>query len=208
MEKLLEYVRDGDAPHAAGRITELLDGGAKPEAILNQALIPAMDKVGELFQKGEFYLPEMLVAARAMKKGMEILAPRLAAGGVEPVGKVVIGTVRGDMHDIGKNLVCIVLEGAGFEVVDLGIDVSSARFVEAVAEHKPQALALSALLTTTMVNMEEVVKELSQAGLRDKVKIMIGGAPVNKSFCQEIGADFYDDDLTAGKDYAKSLIGG
>ncbi|MBK5092916.1 MAG: corrinoid protein, partial [Actinobacteria bacterium] len=177
-----------------------------PEAIMNEALIPAMDEVGELFQKGEYYLPEMLIASRAMKSGLEVLRPLLAESGTEPVGMIAIGTVKGDMHDIGKNLVGMALEGAGFEVIDLGVDVPPGRFVEVIEEQKPVAIGLSALLTSTMVSMADVVRAIESAGLRGMVKIMIGGAPVTQAFCDEIGADFYGSDSTEGRDYARSLV--
>lgn len=206
MEELKVLVRDGDDAGAVGRVQGLLDEGRAPETIMNEALIPAMDEVGELFQKGEYYLPEMLIAARAMKSGLEVLRPLLVESGAEPAGRIAIGTVKGDMHDIGKNLVGMALEGAGFEVIDLGVDVPPARFVEVTEEHRPVAIGLSALLTSTMVSMGDVVRAIESAGLRDRVKIMIGGAPVTRAFCDEIGADFYGDDPTAGRDYARSLV--
>jgi len=206
VEELKVLVRDGDDAGAVGRVQGLLDEGRAPETIMNEALIPAMDEVGELFQKGEYYLPEMLIAARAMKSGLEVLRPLLVESGAEPAGRIAIGTVKGDMHDIGKNLVGMALEGAGFEVIDLGVDVPPARFVEVTEEHRPVAIGLSALLTSTMVSMGDVVRAIESAGLRDRVKIMIGGAPVTRAFCDEIGADFYGDDPTAGRDYARSLV--
>jgi 5-methyltetrahydrofolate--homocysteine methyltransferase len=206
MEHLKELVKDGDDKGAASRVQLLLDEGKAPEQIMNQALIPAMDVVGDLFQQGEYYLPEMLIAARAMRSGMAVLKPLLVDSGVENVGKLLIGTVKGDMHDIGKNLVAMSLEGAGFEVVDLGVDVSPGRFIESIREHKPLAIGLSALLTSTMVLMRETVDALREAGLRDQVKIMIGGAPVTQEFCDEIGADFFGADSTAGRNYARSLV--
>jgi len=206
VEELKVLVRDGDDAGAVGRVQGLLDEGRAPETIMNEALIPAMDEVGELFQKGEYYLPEMLIAARAMKSGLEVLRPLLVESGAEPAGRIAIGTVKGDMHDIGKNLVGMALEGAGFEVIDLGVDVPPARFVEVTEEHRPVAIGLSALLTCTMVSMGDVVRAIESAGLRDRVKIMIGGAPVTRAFCDEIGADFYGGDPTAGRDYARSLV--
>ena len=206
MEELIGLVRDGDDAGAVGRVKGLLDEGRAPEAIMNEALIPAMDEVGELFQKGEYYLPEMLIAARAMKSGLEVLRPLLVESGAEPAGRIAIGTVKGDMHDIGKNLVGMALEGAGFEVIDLGVDVPPGRFVEAIEEQKPVAIGLSALLTSTMVSMADVVRAIESAGLRDGVKIMIGGAPVTQAFCDEIGADFYGGGSTEGRDYARSLV--
>ncbi len=207
MKKLQELVKTGDQVRSAERVRELLDSGSQPEAILKEALIPAMDEVGDLFQKGEYYLPEMLIAARAMKNGLAVLKPMLAASGVEPAGKVVIGTARGDLHDIGKNLVAMALEGAGFEVIDLGVDVPAGKFADSVKDHKPLALCMSALLTTTMVAMGEAMKAIEESGLREQVRIMIGGAPVTQQFADEIGVDFYGPDPNAGKNYLKTLLG-
>ena len=184
----------------------MLDNGHDPEPILKKALIPAMDEVGDLFQKGEYFLPEMLIAARAMKRGLAVLQPRLTATGVQPEGKVVVGTVKGDLHDIGKNLVAMALEGAGMEVIDLGIDVPADKFVESIREHEPMVIGISALLTTTMVAMGETLKAIEEAGERGKVKIMVGGAPVTQKFADEIGADFYGEDPAAGKSYVKGLL--
>jgi len=173
--------------------------------MMKKAMIPAMDEVGDLFQKGEIYLPEMLMAAKAMKAGMDVLKPRIVRSGIASFGNAVVGTVRGDMHDIGKNLVTMSLEGAGFEVMDLGVDVPPERFVGAIREHQPCVVGLSALLTTTMIGMQDTIDAIEEAGLRDDVKVMIGGAPVTKEFAQEIGADFFGADCTAGKDYAKEV---
>jgi len=203
LEQLREYVKNGKASETVERVNILLQEGQSPEVIMNYALIPAMDMVGELFQQGEYFIPEMLVAARAMQQGVEVLKPLMVGSGIEPAGKVVVGTVKGDLHDIGKNLVVMALEGAGFEVIDLGIDVSTAKFVEAVKEHKPQVLGISALLTTTMGAMKDTVEAIKADGL--DVRIMIGGAPVNQQFCDEIGADFYGFDSTSGKNYAREV---
>ena len=173
---------------------------------MKDAMIPAMDEVGALFQKGEFFVPEMLVAARAMQKGLEMIKPLLVKAGIKPIGKVVMGTVKGDLHDIGKNLVVMALEGAGFEVIDLGIDVSPAKFVDAIKQYKPQVVGMSALLTTTMLSMRDTVEAIKGAGLRGEIKIMIGGAPVRKEFADEIGADFYGPDATSGKNYAREAM--
>jgi 5-methyltetrahydrofolate--homocysteine methyltransferase len=173
---------------------------------MKEAMIPAMDVVGDLFQKGKFYLPEMLMAAKAMKAGMEILKPGMVQAGATSVGTVVIGTVSGDMHDIGKNLLAMSLEGAGFEVVDLGIDVPPEKFVQAVKEHSPQVLGLSALLTTTMIGMKDTIEAVEEAGLRNAVKVMVGGAPVTREYAEEIGADFYGPDSTSGKDFARKSV--
>ena len=173
---------------------------------MKDAMIPAMDEVGALFQKGEFFVPEMLVAARAMQKGLEMIKPLLVKAGIKPIGKVVMGTVKGDLHDIGKNLVVMALEGAGFEVIDLGIDVSPAKFVDAIKQYKPQVVGMSALLTTTMLSMRDTVEAIKGTGLRGEIKIMIGGAPVRKEFADEIGADFYGPDATSGKNYAREAM--
>ena len=206
MEKLRESVVAGKVKETTERVNQLLKEGTAPDAMMNDAMIPAMDVVGDLFQKGEFYLPEMLMAAKAMKAGLEILKPGMVQSGATPAGTVVVGTVRGDMHDIGKNLLSISLEGAGFKVVDLGIDVPPEAFVESVKEHQPQVLGLSALLTTTMIAMREVIEAIQEAGLRDTVKVMIGGAPVTKEYADEIGADFFGPDSTSGKDFARKAV--
>lgn len=204
MEQLKEMVKTGNAPETVKRVQILLDEGKSPEAIMGEALIPAMDLVGDLFQQGEYFLPEMMVAARAMKQGAEVLKPLMTASEIEPIGKVVIGTVKGDLHDIGKNLVIMSLEGAGFKVIDLGIDVEADTFVQAAKEHSPQVLGISALLSTTMVEMKGTVEAVRASGL--DVKIMIGGAPVSQQFCDEIGADFYGYDSVSGRDYARRVI--
>jgi 5-methyltetrahydrofolate--homocysteine methyltransferase len=167
-----------------------------------------MDEVGRRFESGDFFVPEMLIAARAMKTGVALLGPHLVNSGVKPIGKVVIGTVAGDLHDIGKNLVGLMLEGAGFEVVDVGTDVSSERFIEAVRNEKPNLLGLSALLTTTMAGMTDVINRLIENNLRDQVKVLIGGAPVTQTFAQQIGADAYADDAAGASRKAKELVSG
>lgn len=208
MKVLKEMIMNGKAKETVEQVKKLLEGGSDPGALLRDAMIPAMDEVGDLFQKGEYFVPEMLVAARAMQHGLEVLKPRLVDSGIEPLGKVVIGTVKGDLHDIGKNLAVMALEGAGFEIVDLGTDVSPERFVEAIKEHKPQVVGLSALLTTTMLAMKDSIQAIEQAGLRDQVKIMIGGAPIRQEFADEVGADFYAPDSTAGRNYARDVVTG
>jgi 5-methyltetrahydrofolate--homocysteine methyltransferase len=206
MDTLKELVRTGDAEGTVARVQQLLNEGQEAEPILKNGLIPAMDEVGELFQKGEYYLPEMLIAARAMKRGLEVLKPRLVATGVEPAGKVVVGTVKGDLHDIGKNLVAMALEGAGLEVIDLGVDVPPDKFIESIREHEPVAIGISALLTTTMIAMGDTIRAIEESGERGKVKIMVGGAPVTAEFAVEVGADFYGDDPAAGKTYVTGLL--
>ena len=175
--------------------------------ILNEGLIAGMSVVGAKFKNNEIYVPEVLIAARAMKSGMEVLKPLLAEAGVQPIGTVAIGTVKGDLHDIGKNLVSMMLEGAGFKVLDLGIDVAPEKFIAAVKEQHAQIIAMSALLTTTMVNMKSAITAVEHAGLKGKVKTMIGGAPVTQRYCDEISADGYAADAASAVDKAKQLIG-
>jgi len=208
VEPLKQMIKEGKADETEARVRELLDGGVSPEALMKEAMIPAMEEVGDFFQQGKYFLPEMLMAARAMQRGMEVLKPALVSSGAAFPGKVVLGTVRGDIHDIGKNLVGMTLEGAGFEVVDLGTDVSPERFVEAVREHSPQVLGISALLTTTMLAMKDTIDILREAGLRDTVKVMVGGAAVRPEFATEIGADFYGPDSTSARDFARDVVTG
>lgn len=184
---------------------QALDAGVAPATVVGEALIPAMSVVGERFRNGEFFVPEMLMAAKSMKAAMAILKPRMVPGSFASAGRVVIGTVRGDLHDIGKNLVKMMLEGAGFEVVDLGVDVGPEKFVAAVREHKPQLIAMSALLTTTMLAMVETIKAVTAAGLRGQVKILIGGAATTEAFAKEIGADGYGADAHTAAELAKEL---
>lgn len=205
MEQLKALVIDGKSKDVEARVQELLGRGITAEVLMNQALVPAMDVVGSRFQSGEFFLPEMLVAARAMQHGLKVLKPILSKGDSVSAGKAVIGTVKGDLHDIGKNLVIMSLEGAGFEVIDLGTDVASEKFVAAVTEHKPKILGLSALLTTTMLVMKDVLQALKTAGVRDSVKVLVGGAPITQQFATEIGADFYGPDSISAKDYARTV---
>jgi len=186
---------------------EALAAGVDPVAIMKEALISAMNDVGEKFTKGEYFVPEMLVAAKAMKAAMEVLRPKLVAGSFTPAGKVVIGTVRGDLHDIGKNLVKVMLEGAGFEVVDLGVDVPPEKFIDAAKQHNPQLIAMSALLTTTMLAMPDTIKALETSGLRGKVKIIIGGAATTEAFAKEIKADGYGADAAGAVTLARKLVG-
>jgi 5-methyltetrahydrofolate--homocysteine methyltransferase len=165
-----------------------------------------MDEVGRLFKEGDYFVPEVLVAAKAMHASMDIIEPLLVKGGVKKAGKVIAGTIDGDLHDIGKNLVCMMLKGAGFEVVDLGVDVKPEAFVRAVKEEKPEFLLISALLTSTMINMPNVIKALENEGLRDKVKVIIGGAPVSESYAKEIGADGYSEDSTSAVELLRKLV--
>jgi 5-methyltetrahydrofolate--homocysteine methyltransferase len=196
----------GDAEGVRTLTTQALEQGLVPEELLNEALIAAMAEVGDRFEKREFFVPEMLIAARAMKAGVEVLRPRLAAESLGAAGKVIIGTVTGDLHDIGKNLVVMMLEGAGFQVIDLGVDVSADAFVEAINEHSPQLLGMSALLTTTMLSMKSTLEAIESAGLRDRVKVMVGGAPVTQRYADEIGADIYGQDANAAVRKAKEVL--
>lgn len=184
-----------------------VDEGVDVEKILNEGLISGMAVVGEKFKNNEFYVPEVLIAARAMQAGMDVLQPLLERAGVKPIGKVAMGTVKGDLHDIGKNLVSMMLKGAGFQVNDLGIDVPPERFVKAVEEEGAQLVGMSALLTTTMPSMKTVMEALEKASLRSKIKTIIGGAPVTQSYADEIGADGYAPDASRGVDKAKELLG-
>jgi len=195
----------GKRDEVAAKVKAAMSEGVHVGKILNEGLIAGMQVVGAKFKNNEFYVPEVLIAARAMKAGMELLAPKLAAAGVKPLATVVLGTVKGDLHDIGKNLVSMMLQGGGFEVVDLGTDVSAEKFVQAAQEKKAAVVALSALLTTTMPQMANVVKALKEAGLGGKIKTMIGGAPVTQNFCDEIGADGYAPDAASAVDKAKAL---
>ncbi len=205
---LTEAVITGNAPQAKELTQKALDAGVTPGTILQEGLIPGMAEVGRRFEAREFYVPELLIAARAMHAALEILRPLLAESEeVEPLGKVVIGTVRGDLHDIGKNLVTMMLEGSGFEVQDLGIDVAPEKFVDAIKEGEYDILAMSALLTTTMPSMKATIDALTEAGLRDKVKVMIGGAPITQEYADQIGADGYGEDANQAVRVAKQLLG-
>lgn len=205
MDKIYQAVLEGDSEATVQEIIASLENGASAAEILQSGLIAAMDEVGRLFEQGDYYVPEMLVAAMAMKAGVQHLRPMLVASGVEPIGKVVIGTVKGDMHDIGKNLVIMMLEGAGFEILDLGTDVSPQQFVAAL-DDKVNILGLSALLTTTMPKMEETIQAVHQAGWKDKVKIMVGGAPVTAEYAMKIGADGFAADASQAVNLARSIL--
>jgi 5-methyltetrahydrofolate--homocysteine methyltransferase len=206
LESIYEAVLNGDFKSAAAETEAVLGAGASAADILHKACIPAMTEVGRLFEIGEKFVPEMLIAARAMQAALEILRPELVEADVKAVGKVVIGTVAGDLHDIGKNLVGMMMEGAGFDVVDLGTDVSADDFVGAVKEHNPDLIGMSALLTTTMPSMTATVEALTEAGLRDSVKVLIGGAPVTQAFASEIGADGFAPDASSATRKAKELL--
>jgi 5-methyltetrahydrofolate--homocysteine methyltransferase len=204
---LRKAIEDGNAKEAARAIQDVLGTGAEPGAVLRDVMVPAMDEVGRRYECGDYFLPEMLISARAMKEALAILRPRLVAGDVKPAGRVVAGTVKGDLHDIGKNLVCMMLEGAGFEVKDLGVDVTPEKFVEAVRDGGVNLLAMSALLTTTLPNMKVTIEALQAAGLRQGVGVMVGGAPVNAKLATEIGADGYAEDAAGAVALARRLVG-
>jgi 5-methyltetrahydrofolate--homocysteine methyltransferase len=206
LDDLRQSVIDGEMNVTQELVQKTLAEKMPPEQILKDGLISAMAEVGRKFECDEFFVPEMLISARAMKSGLVLLRPHLIAANVQAVGKVVIGTVQGDLHDIGKNLVSMMLEGAGFEVVDLGADVSPEKFVAAVKEHRPNIIACSALLTTTMPRMNNIIFSLKDAGLRDRVKVMIGGAPVTDQYATDIGADGYAPDAASAASLAKVLI--
>jgi 5-methyltetrahydrofolate--homocysteine methyltransferase len=205
-EALRQAVISGKVAQVKELTQKALGEGVNPQEVLDRGLIPAMDIVGSKFSCHEFYIPEMLIAARAMQAGIALLKPGLAAQGGKPRGKVVIGTVRGDLHDIGKNLVALMLQGGGFEVIDLGADVQPERFVEAVRSGQPNFVMMSALLTTTMLSMKDTIEALKAAGIRNQVKVAVGGAPVTQRFCDEIGADFYAANATGAVITAKHLL--
>lgn len=205
LKTIYESIIAGDLATAQAEVRAALGAGSSAEEILNEALIPAMREVGCLYEKEEYFVPEMLVAARAMQSGLEILRPALAQSSLKPVGKIAIGTVKGDLHDIGKNLVAMMLEGAGFEIIDLGVDVAPEQFLEA-ARSGANVIGLSALLTTTMRNMESVIQAIEEAGLRDRVRIMVGGAPVTADFARRIGADGFAADASQAAQVATALL--
>jgi 5-methyltetrahydrofolate--homocysteine methyltransferase len=207
LQSIYQNVIEGQAPAVEAGIREALAQGLAAEAILNQGLIAAMDEVGKRFEQGDFFVPEMLIAARAMQAGLRILKPRLKESGVKAAGKIAIGTVKGDLHDIGKNLVAMMLEGAGFEVKDLGTDVAPQAFVKA-AQEGAQVIGMSALLTTTMVNMQSTLAALKSAGVRDQVKVIVGGAPVTEAYAHQIGADAFAPDASSASRVVRQLLAG
>jgi 5-methyltetrahydrofolate--homocysteine methyltransferase len=204
---IFDAVIRGDKATVEGEVQKALDSGEQPQAILNEGLIAAMTEVGDRFERQEFFVPEMLIAARAMQSGLQLLKPHLVEGDITAAGKVVAGTVRGDMHDIGKNLVVMMMEGAGFEINDLGTDVAPEAFVKAVQTDHPDIIAMSALLTTTMPNMKATITALEEAGIRDQVKVLVGGAPLTSEYASEIGADGYAADASRAVKLAKELLG-
>jgi 5-methyltetrahydrofolate--homocysteine methyltransferase len=205
--QISEMLIKGKANDVKALVDQALAAGIPPAKILNEGLLAGMNVIGVRFKKNEVYVPEVLIAARAMKAGMQVLQPKLASAGVQPLGTAVIGTVKGDLHDIGKNLVGMMLEGAGLKVVDLGIDVPPEKFVEAATTHNATIIGISALLTTTMTNMKAVVDAVKASPLAGKAKVMIGGAPVTQSFCDEIGANGYAPDAASAADLARKFIG-
>lgn len=206
LQEISEAMQKGKAKQVKQLIPQALEEGISAKDILDQSLLAGMNEVGERFKNNEIFVPEVLVAARAMNVGTELLKPYLIQAGVESKGKVCIGTVKGDLHDIGKNLVRLMMEGKGMEVMDLGVDVDPERFIQTAIDNNCQIICCSALLTTTMGVMGEVVEKAQQAGIRDKVKIMVGGAPVNQNFCDSIGADIYTPDAATAADTAVSLL--
>ena len=206
IEEIYSGVIEGQHQVVQAKVAAALEVGLDPAELLQQGMIAAMAEVGRRFEDGEFYVPEMLIAARAMQSGLALLKPHLQDGAVVPAGRVVIGTVKGDLHDIGKNLVAMMLEGAGFEIVDLGTDVSPEKYVEAVRESGAQIVAMSALLTTTMTNMKATILALEAAGMRGAVKVLVGGAPVTEGYAQGIGADGYALDASRAVSAAKALL--
>ncbi len=206
LSKISSCVIEGNMADVQDLTNQALEEGISAKEILDQGLMPGMDHVGVEFKAGNMFVPEVLRSAKTMGSSMEILKPILSETGIEMVGKVILGTVKGDLHDIGKNLVGMMCEGAGFEVIDLGKDISPEAFVEAVKEHNPDIVGMSALLTTTMRTMESTIKAIEEAGLRDKVKIMVGGAPVTKDFAEQIGADAYASNAAAAAEMATKFV--
>ncbi len=210
MQNMTQSVKDaviaGNAVEVKEKILFAIENHVPVRELLNEGLIAAMKEVGNLFEEGEYFVPEMLISARAMKTGMSILQPILVTQDIKPLGKVVIGTVKGDLHDIGKNLVIMMLEGVGFQIIDLGTDVSPEKFLEAIHNHQPNILGLSALLTTTMTNMRATIKFLEKEGVRQQVKIIVGGAPITQKYAVEIGADGFASDANQAAQLAKMLL--
>lgn len=206
LEPIYKAVLNGDKDAVTENVQTALNKGTDAGVILQEALIPAMGEVGRLFEAGEYYVPEMLIAARAMQAGLALLKPLLVDSDIKPTGKVAIGTVKGDLHDIGKNLVGMMLEGAGFEIIDMGTDVSPEKFIAAINDEDVDILAMSALLTTTMPMMETTIKAVDDAGLRDAVKIIVGGAPVTNEYAEKIGADGFAPDASQAASLAKTLV--
>jgi 5-methyltetrahydrofolate--homocysteine methyltransferase len=206
-ERLATAVLEGNSDKVPGLVQKGLDKGMTAKELLDNGLVVGMDEVGVRFKRGDMFVPEVLMSAEAMKAGMGVIRPLLAEAGEEMLGTIVIGTVEGDLHDIGKNLVAMMCEGAGFEVINIGFDKGPDVFIEAIKEHQPQIVGMSALLTTTMRSMGHTIKAIAEAGLRDRVKIMVGGAPVDAEFADRIGADGYGSNAPAATDLAKEFVG-
>lgn len=206
LSQLKQSIIDGDAASSKSLTEQAISEGNNPHDLLQNQLIPAMDEVGCLFEEEEYFIPEMLLSARAMKESLGLLRPHLLQEDSKPVGTAVIGTVKGDLHDIGKNLVATMLEGGGFDVIDLGVDVPPEKFIDAVKEHNATIVCLSTLLTTTMPSIKTTLEAFTQNGIRDQVKIMIGGAPITQHFAEEIGADGYGDNARSAVLRAKELV--
>lgn len=207
LKELYEAVVRGDAKTTRALTQEALAEGIDPLKLVNDHLVPAMDEVGRRFESNEYFVPELLISARAMKAALELIRPLLTARGDEPIGRVAIGTVKGDLHDIGKNLVASLLEGGGFEVIDLGVNVTPEAFIASINEKKANIVAISALLTTTMPAMKTTIDALKQAGVRDRVKVLIGGAPITQKYADDIGADGYSENAVGAVALAKKCLG-
>lgn len=206
LSKLHDAILTGDAKTARSLTETAISEGVDPEELVTKYMIPAMDEVGRRFESNEYFVPELLISARAMKSALELIKPLLVAKGTKPIGKVAVGTVKGDLHDIGKNLVAAMLEGGGFEVIDLGVDVAPEKFIAAISEQQVNIVAMSALLTTTMPSMKTTIEALAAAGVRDKVKIMVGGAPITQQFADQIGSDGFGDNASSAVTLARKLM--
>jgi len=207
LERLSTAILEGDTEKTSKLVQKALDQELAPKDILDNGMVVGMNEVGVRFKRGDMFVPEVLMSADAMQAGLQILRPELVASGAKLIGKILIGTVKGDLHDIGKNLVGMMCEGAGFEVIDLGFNIEPEKFIEAIKEHQPNIVGMSALLTTTMRAMGQTIKAIEEAGLRDQVKVMVGGAPVDAAFAERISADGYGSNAPAGVDLAKQLAG-
>jgi len=205
LQEISTYLQQGRVPMVKELVQKALEEGIEPKTILEEGMLQGMDVIGGKFKRNEVFVPQVLIAARAMNAGVEVLKPHLVASGVEPVGTAIIGTVKGDLHDIGKNLVKMMIEGKGLKVIDLGVDVPPEKFVEGIIENDASIVCCSALLTTTMNEMKNVVDIIAEKGLREKVKIMVGGAPITQAFCESIGADCYTEDAASAAEAAYSF---
>lgn len=206
IKEIYDAVINGDATIVGQTVQSAITEGISAELLLNEGLIASMKEVGRLFEEGEYFVPEMLISARAMQTGMSILRPVLVAQDIKPIGKVVIGTIKGDLHDIGKNLVGMMLEGAGFQIIDLGTDVSPEKFLEAINEYKPDIVGISALLTTTMSNIRGTIRYFEEKGVRNDIKVIVGGAPLTQAYSEEIGADGFAPDASQAAALARRLM--